>query len=264
MTRPTAYPAASAAAASSARSADSTLPPAPCPSSSSRSGRLTSNTTSLPRPSVEIPGKLAQLGRVDTSWWSRAGASSWWRRTRCDPVFPATRRGMGTRRVNVWWFFGKRWLRARTCLSATGEEAADLEGPFPSRRAPRPNPPACVTTCLTMARPRPVPRDALARSARKKRSNSRGSSASATPTPLSEPPRRSPPSTCSTAKTGSAEARACIADRVLGKVLRNDPEHARPHRQLQALVPCNAKGDTRTRRALAPDRRRRRRARGAR
>ncbi len=48
----------------------------------------------------------------------------------------------------------------------------------PDPRPPRAStvPPACVTMCLTIASPSPVPREARARSARKNRSNSRGSS----------------------------------------------------------------------------------------
>ena len=65
------------------------------------------------------------------------------------------------------------------------EDAAHRRARGRGRRVASTVPPAAVTTCFTIARPRPVPREARAASARQKRSNRRGRSAAATPIPSS-------------------------------------------------------------------------------
>ena len=78
-----------------------------------------------------------------------------------------------------------------------------------------------------------MPRVARAASARQKRSNSRAMSASPTPIPSSAAFRTvAPGSRVDRERERGAVAR--VADRVLGQVLGDDPQHPRPQRQVDA------------------------------
>ncbi len=106
-------------------------------------------------------------------------------------------------------------------------------------------PPACVTTCFTIASPRPVPRDARARSdtveALEQTRELRLLDADAV-VGTSDRDR------VADAGHRQRERRpgACVADRVLGEVLGDDAEHARPDLELDVGVALEAELDTGT------------------
>ena len=98
--------------------------------------------------------------------------------------------------------------------------------------------------CFTIARPRPVPREARARSLRKKRSKRRGRSPSSSPAPSSA---ATSVVSCGVARDGERErrARAGVAKRVLDQVLDDDREHPRPKRELRVPVSGHLQLDVR-------------------
>ena len=95
-------------------------------------------------------------------------------------------------------------------------------------------PPAAATTCLTIASPRPVPREARAASARQKRSKRRGRSASATPGAVVDRSERRHAVVLDREPERGAVTR--VADRVLDQVLGDDAQHPRTQRQVDVRV----------------------------
>ena len=127
---------------------------------------------------------------------------------------------------------------ARKDVYSTSHAAARsrLAGRRSAPRAPRRGrrvastvPPAASTTCLTIASPRPVPREARAR--RRARSARRGAAGRPRSTPIpSSAAVRTVASGSRVDRERERRAVAGVADRVLGQVLGDDPEHPRAER----------------------------------